>query len=70
MSIEKGVYHPLDVERIKKDTCWVRAFYKHSQENSDKTVNMINEVLIWRKEFNANGKDLNITLIKLKISNN
>jgi hypothetical protein len=48
-------YHPLDLERINKDTKWIRAFYKHSLENSERTVGMIDEVLTWRKKFNANG---------------
>jgi len=53
--IEKDEYHPLDLDRIEKDNKWIRAFYEHSFENKDKTVNMIDEVLLWRKKFNANG---------------
>lgn len=53
--IEKGDYHPLDVDRIRNSTKWVRAFYKHSLDDHHKTVSMIDEVLIWRKKFNANG---------------
>ena len=47
------------MDRIKKDTHWIRAFYKHSQENPTKTVNAINEVLLWRVEFDANSMNLN-----------
>lgn len=54
-NIENEDYHPLDVERIKKDTHWIRAFYKHNQENPVKTCNAIHDVLLWRKEFDANS---------------
>ncbi|CAF0743056.1 unnamed protein product [Brachionus calyciflorus] len=53
-NIEKGVYHPKDIDRIKADSNWLRAFYKHSLMNSDRTVDMVNDVLKWRKDFNCN----------------
>ena len=65
-SIEKGEYHALDLERINKDTKWIRAFYKHSLENNERTVNMIDEVLTWRKKFNANGTNFFVHLKKFK----
>ena len=40
---------------FKIDTKWIKAFYKHSLGVNEKTVSMINEVLTWRKKFNANG---------------
>ncbi|CAF0941452.1 unnamed protein product, partial [Brachionus calyciflorus] len=52
--ISTEIYKPKDIERIKKDTKWVKAFHKHSIGDIDKAVNMIDEVLIWRKEFGAN----------------
>jgi hypothetical protein len=60
-SIDKGDYHPIDLERITTGTDWIRAMYKHSQENNDRTVNTINEVLCWRKDFMANGIFISIT---------
>ena len=53
--IESLTYHKLDIERIKNDNEWVKAFYKHSNENHDKTVAMIHEVLSWRQDFEANS---------------
>lgn len=44
------------MERIKADSKWLRAFYKHSLDDSDKTVEMINDVLKWRQDFDCNGK--------------
>lgn len=41
---------------------WIRAFYKHASNNSDVCSNLIDEVLTWRKNFNANGR-----LSKIKI---
>ncbi|CAF0743075.1 unnamed protein product [Brachionus calyciflorus] len=52
ISIE--LYNPKDIERIKKDTKWIKAFHKHSIDDQEKTVNMIDEVLTWRKQFGAN----------------
>lgn len=56
VNIEKEVYNPKDVERIKADSKWLRAFYKHSLDDSDKTVEMINDVLKWRQDFDCNSK--------------
>lgn len=53
--INSLTYHKLDIERIKNDNEWIKAFYKHSNENNDKTVAMIHEVLSWRQEFEANN---------------
>ena len=60
-NIENGDYHPNDLERVKKDSNWLRAFYKHSIANNEKTVAMAHDVLSWRKEFEANG---NATCLK------
>lgn len=52
--IQNGVYHQKDVDRIRANNDWIKAFNKHSMGDFDKAVNMIDEVLIWRKEFGAN----------------
>ena len=54
-NIDRGDYHPADLERISSNTDWIRAMYKHSQENNEKTTNSIHEVLSWRQEFEANS---------------
>lgn len=61
-NIEKGDYHEKDLERIKADVNndWLKAFYKHGFSNHDKTVNIIHEVLLWRKEFDANSKKISL----------
>ena len=53
-NIEKGDYHPKDLERIKRDSNWLRAFYKHAICDDAKTVTMVHDVLTWRKQFEAN----------------
>jgi hypothetical protein len=53
--IDKNAYHPLDVERVKKNTDWVRCFFKHGLGDSDKTVQVADDVLTWRNTFNANS---------------
>jgi hypothetical protein len=60
--VQNGSYHDADVERIKAGTDWIRACYKHSSDSADRTLNTIDEVLTWRKEFEANGKRLTILL--------
>ena len=47
-----------DLERLKADVNndWLKAFYKHGFSNHDKTVNIMHEVLLWRKDFDANSK--------------
>ncbi|RNA36023.1 Motile sperm domain-containing 2 [Brachionus plicatilis] len=54
-NIEKEIYHPKDVERIKANGSWIRAFYKHSLLDQDRAVEMIHDVLKWRKDFDCNG---------------
>lgn len=52
-----SAYHKADLERLRIDNEWIKAFYKHGYENHDKTVSMINEVLSWRNEFEANSNN-------------
>ncbi|RNA36026.1 motile sperm domain-containing 2 [Brachionus plicatilis] len=52
--INSEAYHPKDVERIRQNTKWLLAFYKHAFANPDRAVDLIDEVLTWRKEFGAN----------------
>jgi hypothetical protein len=54
--IVSGAYHKSDLERLQADNEWIRAFYKHGYESHDKTVAIINEVLTWRQEFEANSE--------------
>ena len=61
-NLDNGAYHQMDIQRLTRDNEWLKAFYKHSQQINDKTVDMLNEVLSWRKEFNANCK---ITLLMI-----
>lgn len=53
--IDRSEYHKDDLQRLKKDTAWLRAFYKHGFSNHDKTVSLIHDVLVWRKDFDANS---------------
>lgn len=53
-NIGLGKYHKLDLERLRKNNDWLKAFYKYAQENHERTVNMLDEVLIWRNEFGCN----------------
>jgi hypothetical protein len=41
---------------LNKNNDWVKAFFQHGVENEDKTVDLISEVLNWRKEFGCKGK--------------
>jgi len=52
--VQNGSYHEADVQRIRTATDWIRACYKHSSDSADRTLNTIDEVLTWRKEFEAN----------------
>jgi len=54
-SIDKGVYHPRDLERLKKDNEWIKAFYRQSMEDNEKTLCLIDEVLAWRKFSDVNN---------------
>lgn len=54
-SIEKGDYHFRDLERLQKDNEWIKAFYRHSIEDIDKTLTLIDEVLVWRKALDINS---------------
>lgn len=53
-----GKYHKSDLDRLRRDNQWIKAFYKYSQESQEKAVNMLDEVLAWRNEFGSNGKYL------------
>lgn len=53
--INNGSYHPLDLERVRKNTNWIRAFYKHAIGSADKAADLANEVLTWRKQNDANS---------------
>lgn len=53
-NIGLGKYHKLDLERIRRDNDWLKAFYKYSEQDETRTVNMLDEVLTWRNEFGAN----------------
>lgn len=52
--VENNEYHEKDLERLRKDNLWVRAFFKHGLEDTHKTASVINESLTWRKQFGAN----------------
>lgn len=53
-NIGLGKYHRADLERVRRNNEWVKAFYKYSQENHEKCVSMLDEVLTWRNEFGSN----------------
>lgn len=53
--VENGDYHPKDVERVRKDNEWMKAFWKHGEDEHSRAVDVMNEVLDWRKKFGANG---------------
>lgn len=55
VDIQNNKYHPKDVERIRRNATWVRAFYRHSLANNEKTISTIHEVLMWRKNIGING---------------
>jgi len=51
-----GKYHSLDLERLRKDNEWLKAFYKYANEDPVKTVSMVHDVLLWRNDFGTNGE--------------
>lgn len=54
-NVDKNVYHSFDIERLEKDNEWVKAFYRHSMEEVDTTICLIDEVLTWRKNTEINN---------------
>lgn len=54
-NIDKGVYHPKDLERLKKDNDWIKAFYRHSMEEVDTAICLVDEVFTWRKNNDINS---------------
>ena len=42
------------MERINKNNDWIKAFHKHSLGDHNKSVDLVNETLKWRKRFGAN----------------
>jgi hypothetical protein len=55
-NIGMGKYHKYDLDKLRRNNEWLKAFYKYSQEDHEKTIIMMNEVLTWRSEFGCNGK--------------
>lgn len=48
--VDNNLYHPDDIDRLRKDNEWVKAFYQHSMEEVDTTICLMDEVLIWREK--------------------
>jgi len=55
-NLSKGVYDDVDVERIQNDDHYVECFLIHQKLNVDKTVNMIDSSLKFRKEMDLNSE--------------
>lgn len=51
-------YDPRDVERIEQEDALVEAYLTWRMYVVDDTLKMIDESLLWRKEFGINGKKL------------
>lgn len=55
-NIESGKYEQCDLDILNKNNDWAKAFFQHGAENEDRTVDLISEVLQWRKDFGCKGK--------------
>jgi hypothetical protein len=54
-NIENNVYHSNDIDRLQKDNEWIKAFYRHSMEEVDTTICLVDEVFTWRKNSDINS---------------
>lgn len=55
-SVDKGSYHFRDIECLQKDNEWMKAFYRHSMDDVEKTLLLMDEVLLWRKATETHSK--------------
>lgn len=54
-NVEKSVYHYDDIDRLQKDNEWIKAFYRHSMEDIETTISLMDEVLTWRMSQDINN---------------
>jgi hypothetical protein len=46
---------------LNKDNEWIKAFYRQSMEENNKTLSLIDEVLTWRNDFGVNSNKSSIS---------
>ncbi|XP_045463540.1 motile sperm domain-containing protein 2-like [Harmonia axyridis] len=64
-SAGEDAVHPKDLHRLKTDDNWVRRFLKHNEMNQNESIQMLWNVLEWRKENSVS--DISEKNIKMDI---
>ncbi len=45
----------MDLERLKTNNDWIKAFYRHSNEDVETAIALVDEVFTWRKNTDTNS---------------
>jgi hypothetical protein len=45
----------MDLERLKNNNDWIKAFYRHSNEDVETAIALVDEVFTWRKNTDTNS---------------
>lgn len=54
-NVDKNMYHYNDIDRLNKDNDWIKAFYRHSSEDVEAAIALVDEVFTWRKLTDTNS---------------